>query len=249
LQRNSAEERLVYKLAFINKMARLKMIVHSPTVNAMCPRPRETTDEALLEATARAVGRHGPARLTLAHVGAESGVAPATLLQRFGSKRGLLLALARQASALTERQYAAIREANPSPLAALFAVAECMAQMAPTPDALANHLAFLHIDLTDPDFHKLALEQARTARAEIRTVLDSAVRARQLKACDTERLARAVQVTLGGGLIAWAIERLGTASEWLHDDLETLLSPYIRHARGHRPTSSPQGAKSRARKH
>src|SRR5215470_14861399 len=98
------------------------------------PRPRETTDDAILEAAGRAIAKVGPARLTLAHVAAEVGVAPATLLQRFGSKRGLLLALARQAAAGTGGEYAAIRAAHPSPLAALFAVADCMAGMAPTPE-------------------------------------------------------------------------------------------------------------------
>jgi AcrR family transcriptional regulator len=198
----------------------------------MCPRPRETTDEAILEATARAISRFGPVRLTLAHVAAEVGVAPATLLQRFGSKRGLLLALARQSSAATGQAYQTIRALHPSPLAALFAVADCMAGMAPTPEALANHLAFLHIDLTDPEFHQLALEQARAARGELRAILDAAVKAGELVACDTERLARAVQVTLGGGLIAWAIEREGTAAEWLRDDLEALLQPYHRSGKG-----------------
>ena len=192
----------------------------------MCPRPRETTDDAILEATARAISRFGPARLTLAHVAAEVGVAPATLMQRFGSKRGLLLALARQGAGATEQQYAAIRSAHPSPLAALFAVADCMAGMAPTPEALANHLAFLHIDLTDPDFHQLALVQAREARAELQAILEAAVTAGELKKCDTARLTRAVQVTFGGGLLAWAIEREGTAAQWLRYDLETLLSPY-----------------------
>lgn len=192
----------------------------------MCPRPRETTDEEILAATARAVARHGPARLTLAHVAAECGVVPATLVQRFGSKRGLLLALARQGVASSGEQYAAIRAARASPLAALFAVAECMAGMAPTPEELANHLAFLHIDLTDPDFHELALAQARATRSEIRSLLEAAVKARELARCDTGKLARAVQVTLGGGLIAWAIEREGTAAEWLRDDLENLLQPY-----------------------
>ncbi|MET8542281.1 helix-turn-helix domain-containing protein, partial [Kitasatospora sp. NPDC004799] len=56
------------------------------------PRPRTTSDAEILAATARAIGIHGPGRLTLAHVGAEAGVSPATLSQRFGSKRGLLLA-------------------------------------------------------------------------------------------------------------------------------------------------------------
>jgi len=194
----------------------------------MCPRPRETTDDAILAATHRAMSRFGPARLTLAHVAAEVGVAPATLMQRFGSKRGLLLALARQAVAATGQQYAAIRAAHPAPLAALFAVADCMAGMAPTPEALANNLAYLHIDLTDPDFHRLALEQARAARAELRAILDDAVKAGELAPCNTERLARAVGVTLGGGLLAWAIERAGSAADWLRYDLETLLAPYRR---------------------
>jgi AcrR family transcriptional regulator len=205
----------------------------------MCPRPRETSDEAILQATARAISRFGPARLTLAHVAAEVGVAPATLLQRFGSKRGLLLALARQGTAATGEQYAALRAAHPSPLAALFAAADCMAGMAPTPEALANHLAFLHIDLTDPDFHQLAFEQARAARAELQGFLDAAVQAGELVPCDTRRLARAVGAVLGGGLLAWAIEREGAAADWLRRDLETLLAPYRRSgkaaARGQRP--------------
>jgi AcrR family transcriptional regulator len=195
------------------------------------PRPRQTTDDAILQATGRAIARYGPARLTLAHVAAEVGVAPATLVQRFGSKRGLLLALARQGAGSAAQEYQAIRAAHASPLAALFAVADCMAGMAPTAEALANHLAFLHIDLTDPDFHRLALAQGRAARRELQAFLDDAVKAGELAPCDTARLARAVQVTLGGGLLAWAIEREGTAAQWLRDDLQTLLHPYRRGAR------------------
>jgi hypothetical protein len=106
-----------------------------------------------------------------------------------------------------------------------------MAGMAGTPEELANHLAFLHIDLTDAEFHALALEQARAARGEIRAMLDAAVRVGELAPCDTQRLASAVQVTLGGGLLAWAIERDGTAADRLRDELETLLGPYQRAAR------------------
>jgi AcrR family transcriptional regulator len=207
------------------------MTVHSLIVKIMSPRPRETSDDAILQAVARVISRVGPARLTLAQVAAEVGVAPATLLQRFGSKRGLLLALARQGAAATGREYAAIREAHPSPLAALFALADCMAHMAATPEELANHLASLHIDLTDPDFHFLALEQARAARAAVRGFVEAAVAAGELMPCDTARLGRAVQAVLGGSLLAWAIEREGTAVDWMREGLETLLEPYRRSAK------------------
>jgi AcrR family transcriptional regulator len=194
----------------------------------MCPRPRTASDAEVLAAAARAVSRVGPARLTLADVAAEAGLAPATLVQRFGSKRGLLLTLAGQGSAAAAEQMAALRAAHPAPLDALRAVADCMAGMAPTPGELANHLAFLNMDLTDPDFHRHALAHARYFQAELTALLDAAVAAGDLAACDTGRLARLVQETIHGGLVAWAIHREGTAQEWLRQDLDTLLAPYTR---------------------
>jgi len=41
------------------------------------------------------MGELGPAKLTLARVAKAAGLSPATLVQRFGSKRALLLALAK----------------------------------------------------------------------------------------------------------------------------------------------------------
>ncbi len=55
-------------------------------------RRKTQTDEAILEAALRALERVGPVRMTLADVASEAGLAPATLVQRFGSKAGLLAA-------------------------------------------------------------------------------------------------------------------------------------------------------------
>src|SRR3954463_7985444 len=106
----------------------------------MCPRPRAASDAQILEATARAVTRLGPARLTLAHVAAEAGLAPATLVQRFGSKRGLLLAVSRYGIEQNDEAFEDARAANPSPLAALVGACVAAARWFDTPQALANHL-------------------------------------------------------------------------------------------------------------
>jgi AcrR family transcriptional regulator len=193
----------------------------------MCARPRTVSDEELLQATARAVSRFGPARLTLADVAREAGVVPATLVQRFGTKRGMLLALARLGSDTERDQMAAIRAAHKSPLCALYAVAECWTGMAKSPEELANHLSFLVIDLTDADFHDHALAHARSFHAEMKALLDDAVAAGELIACDTNSLARLVQETLQGSLVAWAIFREGFADYWVRRDLDFLLSPYV----------------------
>ncbi len=192
--------------------------------NVMSPRPRETTDAQILAATYRVVSRLGPA-LTLADVAKEAKVSPATLVQRFGSKRGLLLAFAATGAGTLPQEFARIRAASRSALAAVYGVGDGVAAMAISPEMLSNSLSFLQMDLTDPEFHKHALAHSRAMHAGLRTLLDEAVGAGQLQPCDTARLARAVQGLIGGSLLQWAIDREGKAPARLREDLDALLRP------------------------
>jgi AcrR family transcriptional regulator len=165
-------------------------------------------------------------RLTLADVAQEAGVSPATLVQRFGSKKQLLLALVAAGSGEVEDQWAPILTlAKRSPLKALFAYAECMAGLAPTPEVLANQLSFLQMDLVDPEFHQLAVSHARDTLSFLHRTLDDAIAKGELTPCNTTRLARAVQATVGGSLMQWAIDRDGKLRTRLREDLDTLLQP------------------------
>jgi len=190
----------------------------------MSPRPRATSDADILSATYRIISRLGP-NLTLADVAKEAGVSPATLVQRFGSKRGLLLALASSGSQGLPEEFARIRAAHRSPMAALVGVGDCLAAMAESPETLSNSLAFLQMDQVDPEFHKHALAHSHAMRAEIARLLDEAVAAGELQQCDTRKLARAVQSLLGGSMLQWAIDRDSTVLERVHEDLDTLLRP------------------------
>ncbi|MFE5943544.1 TetR/AcrR family transcriptional regulator [Streptomyces sp. NPDC056480] len=188
------------------------------------PRPRTTSDTEILAATARAIGAHGPSRLTLALVGAEAGVAPATLSQRFGSKRGLLLAFASHAAADAAIPYERARAAHDSPLAALHAVAEEFVGHMSTPEEMANHLSMLQLDLSDPEFRAHAAAHSRTVDAALRGLLTDAVAAGELPpGSDVPRTARAVQITIHGSLLRWALTGEGDPADLLHDDLDHLL--------------------------
>ena len=202
----------------------------------MSPRQRLKPDSDILISAVRVIERLGPSRFTLADVGKEAGIAPATLLQRFGSKRGLLLAIASQGASGVREEFGRIRAQSRSPLRAIEAVARCMAQMAKSPEALANSLAFLEIDLADPEFHRLALAHARQFSVELRALIEEAVRAGEVRECQTARLARAIQSLMGGSMLNWAIYREGKADAWIAADLETLLRPYKAGTISHRNT-------------
>jgi AcrR family transcriptional regulator len=194
-------------------------------------RHRTLPDSDVLAATIRVIVRLGPARFTLADVGAETGLAPATLVQRFGSKRGLLLAVAGEGTAGIAQCFARVRSRNRSPLAALNAALNEMTRHAKTPEELANSLAFLEIDLTDPDFHRLALLNSKAIHGGYRALLDDAIAVGELALCDSARLSRAIQALANGSMLEWAIHREGRLADWLRRDVETLLAPLRRRGR------------------
>lgn len=194
----------------------------------MSPRPRETSDEEILAATARVMQRRSPTQLTLADVAKEAGVVPATLIQRFGTKRGLLLTLCGTAPGGVAGQFAAARVRHKSPLKALIELYADCTSFAPTPEAMANGLAWLQNDLTEPDFHSITLAQFRAIREETKRMLDEAVAAGELRNCDTGELARLIQHLNGGAMVAWAVYRQGSVSSWVRRELEALLKPYRR---------------------
>lgn len=190
------------------------------------PRPRTIEDPELLAAAWRAIGRVGPVRLTLAEVAADAGVAPATLLQRFGSKRGLLLALAEDGVAGAAGGLRAARRSHSSPLAALRAGLVSDSAAVGEPEAFANNLAFLQVEIADPAFHESVRAHSRSVRGEIRSLLVAAIDAGELRPTDAGRLARTVQTTYNGALITWAIERRGTLGRWLGRELDAVLDPH-----------------------
>lgn len=191
------------------------------------PRPKTVDDAVVLDAAVRVIDRGGPGQLTLGAVAGEVGLAPATLVQRFGSKRGLLLALARRSAHDGGSSLRQAAERHRSPLKALVSGLTAMSSGIASPEVLANQLAFLQIDLSDPEFHELALRHATAVRAEIRTLLDAAVVAGELPAgTDTGRLAQAVQTAYNGALITWGLYRKGRLDAWLRRELDALLGPY-----------------------
>ena len=192
----------------------------------MTPRPRETSDAEILAGLARVMQRRSPVELTLADVAKEAGVVPATIIQRFGTKRGLLLANCKAWTADVSRQFAAARAKYGSPLNTLVELFVGFSGFAATPESMANFLAYLQIDLSDPEFRAVLLRQFETTRDETKKLLDAAVAARELKPCDTAALARLVEQVNAGAMLDWAIYRKGGLAAWIRRALEALLAPY-----------------------
>lgn len=168
----------------------------------------------------------GPARLTLAEVGREVRLSAATLVQRFGSRRGLLLAIARHGVDTLPRL---VSEAGRSttPTHALVEVFAGIAATVRTTEEFANHLAFLLIDLADPDFHQVSRDYANAMERAIAEALTAGQAAGELIPADLSRLPQAIHGAYNGALVTWGMTGAGSAAEHVRTHLTLLLDPYL----------------------
>jgi AcrR family transcriptional regulator len=191
-------------------------------------RPRLISDDAILDATRRVLAELGPVKLTLAAVGTRVGLAPPTLMQRFGSKRGLLLASAARSPLMVLREVEAAEARNTSPLAALRDFALTSVAHIKHREELGNGLGFVQLDVADPEFRAHALAHSAAIVDSCARLLTAAREAGELKPdVDVPALARFTLVCFNGALQVWAVNGWGSLTDFLRDQLDLLLSPYL----------------------
>lgn len=184
------------------------------------------SDEQILAGAARVIARVGPARLTLADVGREVGLAAPTLTQRFKTKRGLLLAIARHGADVLPGRLAAARTAD-APIRALIDSFTALAGAVRTSAEFANHLAFLLLDLTDPQFQQISRDYASSVEQAIAEVLAAAHAAGELAHDEFTELPRAIHAAYNGAMVTWGMHGYGSPSDQVRTQLGILLDPYL----------------------
>lgn len=182
-------------------------------------RPRTISDDTLVSAAAAVIGRRGPA-FTIADVAAEAGVAAGTLIGRFGSKRGLLLAVAAASGARTVERMRAGGTGASAVRGALLAGAEGLED----PAAAANHLAQLGADLADPELRAALLADHRARRAELRRLVADAPDLPRAPA--PGRAADILLALVDGTLLAWSLDPRGALVARLSADADAVLDAW-----------------------
>ena len=194
----------------------------------MSPRPRTVDDSTILEAAVTVLGRIGPERLTLADVGTEAGLSAATLVQRFGSKRDLMLSVLRFAKDGFETRLQTAIEENDSPLEAIIAAAVSRPGSLEEPEIVSNLFAFYLSDMRDPQFRELARENANNAVTGFKSLLEEAIAKGEIadNSIDTAQLAETIYSLTLGTLMRWSVYGEGCYREMIRKELDTLLRPF-----------------------
>jgi hypothetical protein len=148
-------------------------------------------------------------------------------VQRFGSKRDLLLKLSGTFSGGTGRMFTELRRGRRSPLATLRAYSDCMAQPGGEPGRVR---AQLRVPADRPDGSRIPqhlVTHARASRLELQKLIKEAIDAKELSPIPMLRqLARTVEAVVNGSMLSWAFLQEGAARKWMRHDLDAILKPY-----------------------
>ena len=178
------------------------------------PRTKLKSDDEVLDVAARVMRSRGPDDFTLADVAAEAGIAPSTLIQRFGDKHGLVVRAARRENL----RFAAILDDAPR-ATGVEAVVDLFWSLTPGEDdeaALADQLLWLRQDLRDPELNGLARERFVMLREAL------AARLPPLRMSEDFAL-RLLVAQWQGALVQWGVEPQGGLGDYVAESLAAWL--------------------------
>jgi AcrR family transcriptional regulator len=189
-------------------------------------RPRTVTDVEVFEALRAVVAEVGPAAWTLRQVSTRVGLSAPTLVQRFGTKRGLLAAfLTDEADRVPEAFLGP--KSHPDPLAKLEqALLVAVDDVEGDIRAAARLGALRQMAAADPEMRGFVRRAARLRRKGIRKWLKRATKKRQLRrSTRTRALARAVEVAVEGALVTGALHSPGSLRRWVRRSIRRTVKP------------------------
>lgn len=164
----------------------------------MAARRRRIDDLAITDSACELLIERGAGALTFAEVGKRCGLAPPTLVQRFGTREGLLGTLPAALSRRVGEVF--VRRDGSGP--ALLAVQQTLSELAQVQVA-ASLLA------PSVDLQGYALE----LRRQISFALVRAIEAGELPRLDVAQLARTLQIVFAGAVATALLERCDPGAE------------------------------------
>jgi AcrR family transcriptional regulator len=180
-------------------------------------RPREITDERLLTAAGTVIARVGPT-FRLADVAAQAEVAVGSVVRRFGSKHGLLVAMS-TAAIESLRRSGAVGGGDP--------VAVLVEWYRPLDDVrtASNNLAQLAVDLADDELRGLLAELYAAMEAQLEPLLSEAITAGELPGAPPASVAARIMTAIADGTaVHWSARPVGGMCDRMRTDLEAVLA-------------------------
>lgn len=169
-------------------------------------RRKGISDEEILDRALPVIAEAGPAGFTLADIAKKVGIAPATLLQRFGDKQTLI----ERAFARDNERFVPWLKSLPEGVGAevVIRIYSDATKLFGENPSLADHLLWLREDIRDPALNRLSRQRFKLFRAAI-------VKRLPPLPLPPHRAARLLDAQYHGAVIQWALDPRGRLADFV----------------------------------
>jgi AcrR family transcriptional regulator len=190
-------------------------------------RPRLITNQAIIAEAYELLMDQGLRNLTFEQLGNRVGLVPATLVQRFKTKKLLIAEIDKYAleKTIAEAQKA-MSEAS-SPIDSIITQFITELRFASTVERYANGLEFLVMDLRDKNLYanyRISFEQRHQQIVELLKEAQSVGTLRKIE--NVNELARHLQMIVHGSGHVWAMTEEGPIEDYISHHVQLALKPY-----------------------
>ncbi len=187
-------------------------------------RSKSVDDTTVLEKALLVISERGPETFTLADVSEVVGLSPATLLQRFGSKRKLLIAAAKQANATLDSDLKTLKAKELPWNEELTLLLGGVPEGFGTREDIANSLGLLRLDMVDTELHPIARKLFMHLRGRVKELLSTARELGKLNSnIDLDAMTWELDALRHGLVIQWSLSGKGTLKAWLSQGIHNYL--------------------------
>lgn len=178
------------------------------------PRRKSISDDDILDHALPIMVAAGPAGFTLADLAKEVGIAPATLLQRFGDKQTLI----ERVFARDNERFVVWLKTLPDGVGAdvVIRIYSDATNLFGDDPSMADHLLWLREDIRDPALNRLARHRFKLFRKEI-------VKRLPPLPIPANRAARLLDAQYHGAVVQWALEPRGKLSDFVTRSLKDVF--------------------------
>lgn len=173
------------------------------------PRPKSISNEELLDRALIVMTRMGPG-FTLSDIASEVGIAPATLLQRFGDKQTLI----ERVFARDNVRFVHWLENLPTDPGAnaVIRIYSDATELFGEQSSLADHLLWLREDIRNPTLNRLSRQRFKLFRKEI-------VKRLPPMRIPADTAANLLDAQFHGAVVQWALEPRGRLAQFVTQSL------------------------------
>lgn len=184
-------------------------------------RRKTVTDEAILEAAGRIMRHAGPAGITFAAVSTATGLAPPTLVQRYGSKERLMRAVLHRSWDRLETSTLGADEVAPVTPEGAVTLLLALSGEDDDPDDFADGLLVLREDLRDPELRERGVRWNAL-------LIQALGRRLSGDPAEQHRLGKLMASQWQGALLWWGFLRRGAVGDHIAAELRDWCAVVVR---------------------